>query len=170
MSPRDGSLIRPLLRFTREQTAAYCRELGLSWVEDESNQSDAYARNRIRAALLPALEAVHPAALQNVLAVSEVLRDEAAVLDQLVEAGLAPGGGSSISLVALRDLSPALRRLVIQRLADGAAGGFAPGSARRADEVAALSEHGVSELHLPYGVSAVVERGVLRFRRTTEGG
>ncbi len=166
MSARDGSLIRPLLGFTRAETAAWCGSRGLAFLEDESNSSPAFARNRIRAGLLPALESVHPAAVQNVLAVSEVLRDEAAVLDGLVEDALRPGGGMQISLAALRRLPPALRRLVVQRLADGAAGGFAPGSARRADEVAAMSEHGEARLHLPYGVSAVARAGVLRFERT----
>jgi hypothetical protein len=44
--------------------------------------------------------------------------------------------------------------------------GFAPGAARRADEVAALSEHGTAALDLPHGVRAVAERGVVQFART----
>ncbi len=55
MRPREGALVRPLLGFTREDTAAYCRARGLAWREDESNASGAYARNRIRSGLLPAL-------------------------------------------------------------------------------------------------------------------
>ncbi|HZU61296.1 MAG TPA: hypothetical protein VE983_10040, partial [Solirubrobacteraceae bacterium] len=69
---------------------------------------------------------------------------------------------------ALRSLPLALRRLVVQRLADGAAGQPAPGTARRADEVAALGQN--AALDLPHGVRAVVERGVLRFERQTTGG
>jgi tRNA(Ile)-lysidine synthase len=164
MSPRDGALIRPLLALTREQTAAYCLEHGLQWVEDESNASPVFARNRIRARLLPALLEAHPAALENVLAVAGILRDESEVLDALVDETL--GGRREIELARLRALPPALRRLVVQRLADGAAGGFAPGAARRADEVAALREAGVSALDLPGGVRAVARDGVLRFSRT----
>ncbi|MGA7704841.1 MAG: tRNA lysidine(34) synthetase TilS, partial [Solirubrobacteraceae bacterium] len=67
MSPREGRLVRPLLGITRIETADYCRELGLAWREDESNDSPAYARARVRHGLLPALEAVHPAASSNVL-------------------------------------------------------------------------------------------------------
>ena len=163
MKPRDGSLIRPLLRFTRSQTAAYCLERGLGWREDETNESDAYARGRVRAGLVPALQAVHPAAAENVLALAEILRDEAAVLDALVDETL--GGRREIELARLRALPPALRRLVVQRLADGAAGNPAPGAARRADEVAALSDTGTAALDLPQGVRAVAEGGVLRFVR-----
>ncbi len=131
MRPRDGALVRPLLAFTRAQTGAYCAERGLAWREDESNNSGAYARGRVRARLVPALREIHPAAEANVLALAEVLRDEAEVLDAAVDARL--GGRDRIALTSLRELPAALRRLVVQRLADGAAGGPAPGAARRTE-------------------------------------
>jgi tRNA(Ile)-lysidine synthase len=165
MKPREGRLLRPLLRFTREQTAAYCTERGLSWREDETNVSDAYARGRVRARLVPSLQAIHPAATDNVLALAEVLRDEAAVLDALVDEVLE--GRPEIELVTLRGLPPALRRLVVQQLADRAVGGPAPGSARRADEIAAMGEN--AKLDLPH-VRAIAERGTLRFESHTTGG
>jgi tRNA(Ile)-lysidine synthase len=158
MRPRDGRLVRPLLPFTREQTAAYCVEHGLEWREDESNDSDSYARARVRNGLVPALQAVHPGAEGNVLALADVLRDEAAVLDGLVDEAL--GGGVGIELGTLRALPVAVRRLVVQRLADTAAGGLAPGAARRADEVAAL-DHGA--LDIGNGVRALVDGGRVRF-------
>jgi tRNA(Ile)-lysidine synthase len=158
-------LIRPLLPFTREQTAEYCRQRGLTWREDESNTSDAYARARVRNRLVPALREVHPAAEENVLTLAGLLRDEAEVLDALVDQALA--GGHEIELAALRSLPLALQRLVVQRLADAAAGRPAPGTARRAEEVAALGCNGA--LDLPHGVRAVVVQGVLRFERQTTG-
>jgi tRNA(Ile)-lysidine synthase len=163
MRPREGSLIRPLLQFTREETAAYCRARGLIWREDESNASGAYARNRVRNQLLPALRAIHPAAEENLLAVAAILRDEARVLDALVDEVL--GGEDSVSLERLRSLPEALARLVVQRLADEAAGRFAAGVARRADAVAALSEHGTVLLDVGQGLRAVAEYGRLRFER-----
>jgi tRNA(Ile)-lysidine synthase len=162
MRAREGSLVRPLLAFTREQTAAYCVERGLPWREDPSNASSAFARNRIRAALVPALEAVHPAAQANVLALAETLRAEAAVLDELVDAALA--GRREIPLARLRALSGAVRRLVVQHLADEAAGRPASGAARRADEIAALADRGTAVLALPGAIEAVAEYGVLRVR------
>ena len=164
MSPREGRLVRPLLGFTRQQTAAYCRQRGLEWVEDETNLSDIYARGRVRTGLVPALEAVHPGAVANVLALAGVLRDEGQVLDELVDETLA--GRSSIELARLRALPPALRRLVVQRLADGAIRAPAAGVARRAEEVAAMADGGTTMLDLPSGVRAVAEHGVLSFERT----
>ena len=163
MRPREGALVRPLLGFTREQTAAYCAERGLAWREDETNASDLYARNRIRAGLVPALRTIHPAAEDNVLAVAEILRAETDVLDALVDEVL--GSAHGVSLPRLRALPRALRRLVIQRLADETAGGFAPGAGGRADEIAALSDRGTVLLDVGNGLRAVAEYGELRFER-----
>jgi tRNA(Ile)-lysidine synthase len=168
MRARDDAhspaLVRPLLGVTREQTAAHCRARGLDWREDASNDSDAYARGRVRHALVPALERVHPAAAANVLSLAEILAGEAAVLDALVDDLLA--GSAEIAVTTLRAQPPALRRLVVQRLADAAAGEPAAGVARRADEVAALPERGVAELHLPHGVRACARDGMIRLEPT----
>jgi tRNA(Ile)-lysidine synthase len=161
MRPRDGTLVRPLLTFTREQTAAYCSAHGLEWREDETNATPAYARNRIRAGLVPALEEIHPAAQDNILALAEILRDEADVLDALVDDVL--GDECEVRLERLRSLPPALARLVIQRLADEAAGGLAPGAGGRAEEIAALSDRGTALLDIGNGLRAIAEYGRVRF-------
>jgi len=163
MRPRDGSLVRPLLGFTREETTAYCGERELRWRDDPTNEEAGYARNRVRHNLLPALAEIHPAAARNVLRTAELLRDEAEILDALVDAELhdANGSGATISLDRLAELPGALRRLVVQRLADRAAGRPVPGAANHADEVAALRRTGTAMLDLGGGVRAVVERGVL---------
>jgi tRNA(Ile)-lysidine synthase len=168
MRPRDGSLARPLLGTTRAETTAYCEWRGLAWRDDRSNDEPTYARNRIRAGLLPELAKAHPAAAANVLRTAELLRDEAEVLDALVAAevdGSGDGARGTITLARLRELHPALRRLVVQRLADAAAGRPVPGAARHAEEVAGLRETGIAKLDLGGGVRAVVERGVVRAER-----
>ena len=168
MRPRDGSLVRPLLGFTREQTTAYCEERGLEWRDDPTNEGGAYARNRVRHRLAPALAEIHPAAARNVLRTAELLRDEAEVLDALVDAELGSSNGGArgtIELDRLAALPAALRRLVVQRLADRAAGRPVPGAANHADEVAALRRTGTAMLDLGGGVRAVVERGVLHAER-----
>src|SRR5437763_16274668 len=57
---RGRTLIRPLLEVPREAIVAYAREHELDWIEDESNQSDAYARNFIRLHVAPLLSARYP--------------------------------------------------------------------------------------------------------------
>jgi tRNA(Ile)-lysidine synthase len=162
MKPREGRLVRPLLAFTREETAAYCAERGLPYVDDPSNDTDAYARGRVRHGLLEALRAVHPAADTNVLRTAEILREEAAVLDELVLGLLRPGGRSA-DVELLRAASPALARLAVQRLADGAAGRPAAGVARRTEEILALEEGAID---VGRGLRARVTGGVLTFGET----
>ncbi len=166
MRPRDGLLVRPLLGVTRAQTTAYCEQRGLAWRDDASNGGARYARNRVRNGLVPALERIHPAAAANVLRTAALLRDEGEVLDALVGEQLDERAGRvEIPLERLAGLPPALRRLVVQRLADGAAGKLVPGAARHADEVAALRRTGRAMLDLGGGVRAVAERGVLHAER-----
>jgi len=57
----DGRLLmRPLLDLPREAIVAYAREQGLRWVDDESNATEAYARNFIRLRIAPLLAARYP--------------------------------------------------------------------------------------------------------------
>jgi tRNA(Ile)-lysidine synthase len=166
MSARDSTpagypLVRPLLGFTREQTTAYCRERDLAWREDESNASMQYARSRVRLGLLPALRAVHPAAEANVLRTAQLLRDEAALLDSLVDAELDSAG--AIALERLEALPAPLARLVVVRLAEQAAGTYVPQAGGRVAELLELGRRGGrAELHLGGGAGAVIERGRLR--------
>jgi tRNA(Ile)-lysidine synthase len=165
MRPRDGQLARPLLGTTRAETTAYCEQRGLAWREDSSNQEPTYARNRIRQGLLPELAKIHPAAAENVLRTASLLREEAEVLEALVDAELDGSRGSppgTTTLERMAELQPALRRLVLQRLADDAAGRPVPGAARFAEQVTGLRRTGTAMLDLGSGVRAVAQGGVLR--------
>jgi tRNA(Ile)-lysidine synthase len=164
IAAREGRLVRPLLALTREQTAAHCRERGLTWREDSSNASDRFVRARVRHRVLEELRDVHPAAQANLLRTVEILRAEAEVLDEVV--GTALAGRSRIALEHLTALPPALARLVVIRLAEDAAGGPVEGVGARVRELLALGSRGGSAaLDVGGATRAVVEYGVLRFER-----
>jgi tRNA(Ile)-lysidine synthase len=168
MRPKDGRLARPLLGVSRAETTAYCEARGLAWRDDASNEEADYKRNLLRRGLIPELERIHPAAKENVLRTAALLREEAELLDSLVDVELAGGGDASAGSIAQQRfaaLHPALRRLVLQRLADDAAGRPVAGAGRFADQVAALHRGG-SMLDLGSGVRAVLEKGVLRAERS----
>lgn len=161
MREREGDLIRPLLHFTREQTTAYCEARQLAWRDDPTNESERYARGRLRHGLLVALRSLHPAAEANVLRTAELLREETELLDALVEEELADQ--DSISIRRLAQLKPALARLIVVRLAEDAAGTFVPQAGARVGEILALAgQGGRAELHVGGLVSAVVQSGRLR--------
>lgn len=158
MAPSDGRLVRPLLAVTRAQTAEHCRTRGLTWRDDVLNDDPRFARARVRGGLVPALEAVHPAAEANVVRTAELLREEAAVLDDVVETALA--GRDDISVVHLAALPDALARLVVRRLAERAAGRLCPRAAARLPDLLALGD---GALDVGDGARAVVRRGRLSF-------
>jgi tRNA(Ile)-lysidine synthase len=165
MPARDGLLVRPLLDVGREDTTAYCRARGLAWRDDASNElgsTGSFTRARVRHETLPALRALHPAAEANLVHTAALLRDEADVLEALVDGVLE--GRDRIDTARLAALPPALRRLVTRRLAEDATERLVPEAAARADELARLGEAGGSaSLDLGGGLRAVVEYGELRF-------
>ncbi len=168
MPDRRGLLVRPLLRarLTREDTARWCASRGLTWREDLTNDSDRFARGRVRGTVLPALRELHPAADENILRTAELLEDEAEVLDVVVRTALA--GRDRIAVGHLAALPPALARLVVRRLAEAAAGGLCARAPARLDEILELGSAAgtAAALDVGDGARAVVEDGVLRFERT----
>jgi tRNA(Ile)-lysidine synthase len=161
MPERSGRLVRPLLHVKREETTARCRARGLAWREDVTNDSDRYARGRVRGGLVPALRAVHPAAERNVVRTADLLRDEAEVLDIVVDTALA--GRDRIAVEHLAALPRALARLVVRRLAETATGELCARAPGRLDDILALGD---GALDLGAGARAIVDGGVLRCERT----
>jgi tRNA(Ile)-lysidine synthase len=90
---RSDGIVRPLLCVWREETRAYCRERGLLWREDSSN--DTTTRGLIRRELVPLLERLHPGARENVLRALDRRRTLPPALEELLDA---PGGSKRIDL------------------------------------------------------------------------
>jgi tRNA(Ile)-lysidine synthase len=164
MEAERGRLVRPLLaaEVTRAETAAWCLQRELPWREDATNLDPSFARTRVREGLVPALRAVDERAEVNVLRTAQLLRDEGAVLDEVVTTALA--GRDRLALAKLGSLPPALARLVLRRLAEDATGRLCARAATRLADVLALGDDGA--LDLGDGARAIVERGVLRLGRT----
>ena len=69
--PEGAQLRRPLLGFSRAETAQICQDLAIPIWEDPSNQSLAFARNRIRAEVMPVLEQLHPGSSRRIADLAE---------------------------------------------------------------------------------------------------
>jgi tRNA(Ile)-lysidine synthase len=160
MAPRRGRLVRPLLEVTREEVRDYLRDRGLEWREDPSNADRRFARARVRHDLLDALRTVGPAAERTIAETARQLREEAEVLDAAVSEAIEElGGGPAVSLASLREKPPALRRLVLRRLA---------GDRPVPDSILDLDDRGTKTMDLGGGLRAVAEYGTLRFTRARE--
>ncbi|QEM13834.1 tRNA lysidine(34) synthetase TilS [Mucilaginibacter rubeus] len=58
--PKNGKLVRPLLFLTRAEIQTIVTAEGLTFVEDSSNASAKYARNKIRLEVVPKLKELNP--------------------------------------------------------------------------------------------------------------
>ncbi len=67
LQPRRGRVLRPLLRFTREEIREALEEAGIPYVEDPANQDVRYLRVRIRQEWLPRFRALRPGAEHRAL-------------------------------------------------------------------------------------------------------
>lgn len=161
MAPRTGLLVRPLLGVDREETGGYCLARGLAYRDDPGNEGGRFARGRVRHGLVPALRALHPSAERNVVRTAALLREEAEVLDAVVDELL--GGRDAVEVRRLRAAPRALARLVLRRLAEDATGGLCARAPGRLDEVLALRD---GSLDLGDGARAEVRDGVLTVGRT----
>ena len=118
--PRRGCYLRPLLCLNRADTEAVCRAAGQTWVTDETNETDAYARNRLRHSALPALESTNAAAVQNLARFCE----KAARADAYLAAGAAkllaaarlPGAEPAWQLTPLQAADPLLLETALHSL------------------------------------------------------
>lgn len=53
MKAEHNGIIRPLLDFSKAQIRLYAQKNAIQWREDQSNQSNSYARNRLRNEFIP---------------------------------------------------------------------------------------------------------------------
>ena len=109
-------LVRPLLLFSRAETAQISAELNLPLWLDGSNTEPHYSRNRIRQEVVPVLEQLHPGASRRISGVAERLaqeHDSQQELLQLALDGLLCGSGG-LNRRGLMALQPANRRLLLQ--------------------------------------------------------
>ena len=164
---RQGAVVRPLLGLSRERVRELVSAAGLPFRDDPTNAEPLYARNRIRNEVLPVLREIGPEAEATIVETQAELAEEAEALERLAAEALAESGAEAagaIGVDALAELDPAVRRLVLRRLAERAAGRAVPLGRSRAAEiwrVAREPEGGAIELG--GGVEAHAEHGHVRF-------
>lgn len=82
-------LVRPLLRYTRQDIENYQQTEQLAYVEDETNQLLTYTRNRFRHDILPVLRKEQGTSDKQVSRFAEQLREKLEVIEVLLEPILA---------------------------------------------------------------------------------
>ena len=77
----NGSIVRPLLHFTRAEILEYAKENNIAWREDASNASDKYLRNKIRHHVVPLLQEINPNFMEAFQKTQSYLQESAGLVE-----------------------------------------------------------------------------------------
>jgi tRNA(Ile)-lysidine synthase len=117
---KRGKIIRPLLDLEKNELLQWLKDNKIKFLQDISNRSLGYSRNRIRLNILPELEKINPAAKRNIARLSQIVSDEleyfgrvavSAYKDALHEVGK---GKIVLDLGKLVQYDKSLRKKVLQ--------------------------------------------------------
>ena len=119
----SSEVVRPFLDVRRAQLKAYASARGLRWMEDPSNRSPRYLRNRVRHDLLPALLRAQPELATQLHALAERAAAWRAELAALVDSSIryaSPtdhGASLDVAVKDLADFNPAVLNMLWPELA-----------------------------------------------------
>jgi len=82
---QQGKIIRPVMFTWRKEIEAYAKVNNLDFVQDSSNLSTKYIRNRLRHKVIPQLEFINPAFRQELTQTIGFIRDAEAIYRQTIE-------------------------------------------------------------------------------------
>lgn len=161
IAPMNGNIIRPMLSVTRQEVLAFVQEYCLEFVEDSSNRTDAFLRNRLRHHVMPLLEQENPSLAENLSAMALCLRQDEACLQGYAR------GQNNMNIQALRQAEPAIRSRVVERFLKEQ--GVTEPEYQHIRSVCDLifSQNPSAQVKLPGGV--IVERCYDRLRRKPTG-
>ncbi|MBN2868922.1 MAG: tRNA lysidine(34) synthetase TilS [Flavobacteriaceae bacterium] len=84
----NGTIVRPLLSFSREDIKDYAKANHLKWSEDSSNASTKYLRNKLRHDVIPVLKEINPEVLANFQSTLAHLNDSSTIVEDAVDSFL----------------------------------------------------------------------------------
>ena len=109
ITPVYGAIIRPMLNVTRQDVEEFLAEYCVSHIEDSSNSTDAFLRNRLRHRIMPLLKEENPRLAENLSAMALRLRlDEQALAEQASFDG-------ALQIDRLRQMPPAVRSRALEK-------------------------------------------------------
>lgn len=158
-----GFLVRPLLEMTREEILAYCAQNDLAYVTDSTNSDTAYARNRIRAEVVPVLESLFAEPQKRVVALAEELREDEAFLEELARSLLCQCRAAyGLFAEQLAGAPDPIRRRALRIWAEEMSGATVGRVQLNALQNLVCGKTPSARVALPGNVAAVLEMGFLR--------
>lgn len=107
ISPLSGKLIRPMLTVTRAEVEAFLEEYHIPYVNDSSNATDVFFRNRLRHHVMPTLCEENPKFAENLSVMAMRLRQDEQLLQELAAQQM------TCDITVLQKMHPAIRSRVL---------------------------------------------------------
>ena len=101
----ESSIERPFLEIRRDAIREYARRRRVDFVDDPSNESIAYFRNRIRLQLLPAIRAVRPDFEEGLITLSRRAAELRSRIDAVADEFILESGGETLVRLDAENLS-----------------------------------------------------------------
>ena len=163
---------RPFVDVSRAELHAYAAARRLQWIEDPTNVSRRYLRNRVRLDLLPALRRVRPSIDAEVLTIARDAatwrRELTALIDEAIDVDVAFGGGGrraiDVATKSLTGYSREVLEIVWPELASRAGVTLDRRGTRRAAEFTITGRAG-GRIQLSGGWELIRARGRFELRR-----
>ena len=159
----DRWLIRPLLDTGKEETAEFCRAIGLQPRSDESNTQTTFMRNRIRLELIPLLKQYNPDIENTLIRLADLASEDSDFMEHqsaIMFAQTVASEGPLLCLDAgrLRSVPLSLQRRVFRLALERAYGSLKDIESDHVEALVSLlfSETGKS-MSLPGGLTATNE-------------
>lgn len=85
--PRNGHIVRPMLRVSRQEIEEFLDSIGQPYVTDSTNLVDNVVRNKLRLNVLPLLKDINPKAAENIYKTACRLSEAENVFNTAMESG-----------------------------------------------------------------------------------
>ena len=157
-------LIRPLLFATKQEITAELTHEGISWCTDSTNADINYARNRIRAVIIPELMQINAGAVRHICeAADDVGKMYDGFFEEETEYLTANDTGKGLDCTALRNTDDYTRGMVIMEYLRQHLKSIKDVGREHIDVLSKLVKKGQNFTYdLPAGAKVFFEYGVLR--------
>jgi tRNA(Ile)-lysidine synthetase, N-terminal domain/tRNA(Ile)-lysidine synthetase, C-terminal domain len=160
---REGKFIRPLIDVSRTEIIAFLNETGISYCQDNSNESDIYLRNKIRGKLIPYLkEEFNPKIEENLVQMAQILRQDDEYIRDSVQKAMKSTyiqnqtDRISLNIEYVKGLAPAIRSRLLKKILESLnpeKNGFSFVNIKVLEKLLQAKESG-KRISLPLGIEA----------------